>query len=129
MGAINSGEEVLRHGRRFSEASDGSTLGDELKNASEGTKVFGVSIKSRSAILPSGHRADGAFWFDDSTGNFVTSSYYMKELPDWAKAFNDQKLPLNTLTRNGRVSRNGTSSGQAAKHPTPNCLLAHGATN
>jgi predicted AlkP superfamily pyrophosphatase or phosphodiesterase len=70
-----------------------STLGDELKNASAGTKVFGVSIKSRSAILPAGHRADGAFWFDDSTGNFVTSSYYTKELPGWAKAFNDQKLP------------------------------------
>jgi predicted AlkP superfamily pyrophosphatase or phosphodiesterase len=69
-----------------------STLGDELKNASEGPKVFGVSIKGRAAILPSGHRADGAFWFDDVTGNFVTSTYYMKELPTWAQAFNNQKL-------------------------------------
>ncbi len=70
-----------------------STLGDELKNASAGPKVFGVSIKSRSAILPAGHRANGAFWFDDSTGNFVSSTYYAKDLPSWAKAFNDQKLP------------------------------------
>ena len=69
-----------------------STLGDELKNASEGPKVFGVSIKPRGAVLPAGHRANGAFWFDDATGNFVTSTYYMKDLPDWAKAFNDQKL-------------------------------------
>jgi predicted AlkP superfamily pyrophosphatase or phosphodiesterase len=70
-----------------------TTLGDELRNVSDGSKVFGVSIKPRGAILPAGHRANGAFWFDDATGNFATSTYYMKELPDWAQAFNDQKLP------------------------------------
>src|SRR5271165_3707013 len=69
-----------------------TTLGDELRNASEGSKVFGVSIKARGAVLPAGHRANGAFWFDDATGNFVTSTYYMKGLPDWAQAFNNQKL-------------------------------------
>jgi predicted AlkP superfamily pyrophosphatase or phosphodiesterase len=70
-----------------------TTLGDELRNAHEDSRVVGVSIKARGAILPSGHRALGAFWFEDKTGNFVTSSFYMNSLPVWAKAFNDQKLP------------------------------------
>jgi predicted AlkP superfamily pyrophosphatase or phosphodiesterase len=69
-----------------------STLGDELKDAHPESKVIGVSIKARGAILPSGHAANGAFWFDDETGNFVTSSFYMEKLPAWAEAFNNQKL-------------------------------------
>ena len=69
-----------------------STLGDELKDAHPESKVVGISIKARGAILPSGHAADGAFWFDDSNGSFVTSSFYMDKLPEWADAFNNQKL-------------------------------------
>jgi len=70
-----------------------STLGDELKDAHPESKVIGISIKARGAILPSGHSADGAFWFDDATGNFITSSFYMEKLPEWAAGFNNQKLP------------------------------------
>ncbi len=67
----------------------GSTIGDELKLASAGqAKVIGLSYKDRSAILPVGKRPDAAYWFDSSTGNFVTSTYYRSELPDWLKAFN-----------------------------------------
>ena len=63
-----------------------STLGDELKIASKGkSRVIGVSIKDRSAILPAGHMADGAFWFDDATGSFVSSTYYFPDLPSWVK--------------------------------------------
>jgi type I phosphodiesterase/nucleotide pyrophosphatase len=65
-----------------------STLGDELKISGKGGKVIGVSIKDRSAILPSGHMADGAFWFDGDSGNFVSSTYYFAELPGWAAEFN-----------------------------------------
>ena len=66
-----------------------STLGDELKMAGGGKpRVIGVSLKDRAAILPSGHMADGAFWFDPKTGNFVSSSYYYKELPPWVQQFN-----------------------------------------
>jgi len=70
-----------------------TTVGDELKDARPESKVIGISIKARGAILPSGHSADGAFWFDDATGNFVTSSFYMEKLPAWAEDFNNQKLP------------------------------------
>jgi hypothetical protein len=66
-----------------------STVGDELKIATGGkARVFGVSLKDRAAILPAGHMANGAFWFDSTTGNFVTSTFYMTELPAWAAEFN-----------------------------------------
>jgi predicted AlkP superfamily pyrophosphatase or phosphodiesterase len=65
-----------------------STLGDEMKMSGKGGKVVGVSIKDRAAILPSGHMADGAYWFDGKTGNFVSSSYYFNALPEWVTQFN-----------------------------------------
>lgn len=66
-----------------------STLGDELELATQGrAKVFGVSFKDRAAILTSGHATKGAFWTDHDSGAFITSSYWMPELPAWAKAFN-----------------------------------------
>ena len=66
-----------------------STLGDELRLATQGrAKVFGVSLKDRAAILPPGQSANGAFWIDNSSGQFTTSTYYMEHLPEWAQAFN-----------------------------------------
>ena len=70
-----------------------STIGDELRDVNEASKVIGISIKSRSAILPSGHRANGAYWFDDVTGHFITSSYYMTDLPAWAQSYNNRNEP------------------------------------
>jgi arylsulfatase A-like enzyme len=67
-----------------------STVGDELRLDTKGeAKVFGISLKDRAAILPSGAAANGAFWVDEATGRFETSTYYMPQLPDWAAAFND----------------------------------------
>ena len=65
-----------------------STIGDELKISGKGGKVIGISLKDRSAILPSGHMADGAYWFDGQSGNFVSSTYYFAELPGWVRDFN-----------------------------------------
>src|ERR1039458_2714205 len=66
-----------------------STIGDELKIADGGkSRVIGVSLKDRAAILPSGHMAEGAFWLDVQSGNFVSSTYYYQDLPGWAKEFN-----------------------------------------
>src|SRR5580698_1633744 len=67
-----------------------STFGDELRLDTLGTSaVYGVSLKDRAAILPSGAAANGAFWIDQTSGRFITSTYYMQQLPDWAQAFND----------------------------------------
>ena len=68
-----------------------STIGDELKISGKGGKVYGVSLKDRSAILPAGRSADGAFWFDGNSGNFVSSTWYFAELPTWATEFNAAK--------------------------------------
>lgn len=65
-----------------------TTIGDELRMATNfQSKVVSVSIKDRGAILPGGHTANGAFW--DDGAKFVTSTYYMKSLPDWAVKFNE----------------------------------------
>jgi hypothetical protein len=75
-----------------------STLGDEMKlaaglpkTAPDAPRVFGVSLKDRSAIMPVGRGANAAYWWDTKTGAFVTSTYYMPELPPWVQAFNDRK--------------------------------------
>lgn len=69
-----------------------TTITDELKLATQQrAKVYGVGLKDRGSILPAGHSADGAFWFDDSTGNFITSSYYMSQLPEWLNNFNNKR--------------------------------------
>jgi len=66
-----------------------TTIGDEVRLATAGeAKLYGVSLKDRAAILPSGQTANGAFWIDQATGRFVTSTYYMAELPEWATRFN-----------------------------------------
>jgi predicted AlkP superfamily pyrophosphatase or phosphodiesterase len=71
-----------------------STLGDELKMASRGKcRVIGISLKDRSAILPAGHISDGAYWFDNETGNFVSSTFYFPDLPQWVKKFNRARFP------------------------------------
>jgi hypothetical protein len=67
----------------------GTTVGDRLKaRYGAGAKVIGVADKDRSAILPAGPKADGAYWTEE--GNFVTSTYYRPELPEWVKTFNAQ---------------------------------------
>ncbi|MBI4877055.1 MAG: alkaline phosphatase family protein [Acidobacteria bacterium] len=77
-----------------------TTVGDELKIATRGrARVYGISIKDRAAILPVGHMADGAFWFDAATGNFVGSTYYFPQLPAWAGEFNQSRAADQFLGR------------------------------
>jgi predicted AlkP superfamily pyrophosphatase or phosphodiesterase len=66
-----------------------STIGDEMKRAGwDRPKVIGMAMKDRSAILPSGHMADGAYWYDSNTGGFLSSTYYFSKLPQWVSEFN-----------------------------------------
>ncbi len=70
-----------------------TTLGDELRLATNFKgKVIGVAVKDRGGILPAGHSANAAYWYDSRNGNWITSTYYMKELPKWMQDFNAQKL-------------------------------------
>ena len=62
---------------------------DQLRLATDfRSKVIGVALKDRASILPAGHSANAAYWFDRSTGTFITSTYYMDELPAWVRSFN-----------------------------------------
>ena len=71
----------------------GTTIGDEIKLSNfRQSKVFGVSLDPVSAILPAGHMANGAFWFDEENGTWITSSYYMQHLPNWLTEENNKKL-------------------------------------
>jgi len=78
-----------------------TTVTDELRLATNFQgKVVGISLKDRASILPAGHTPNGAYWFDDSTGDFITSTWYMNDLPQWVKNFNSQNLP-DQLVSNG----------------------------
>lgn len=69
-----------------------STIGDELRMATNfKSKVIAVALKDRASILPGGHTANAAFWYDGKTGNFISSTYYMNDLPEFAKQFNKNK--------------------------------------
>jgi hypothetical protein len=69
------------------------TVGDELKIADNSqSRVIGISLKDRAAILPVGHMANAAYWFDSKSGNFVSSTYYFEEAPAWVKEANDARL-------------------------------------
>lgn len=85
-----------------------STIGDELKLSTNfRSRVFGVAIKDRAAILPAGHSADAAYWWDSDVGHFVSSTFYMKELPAWVQEFNKKnhtKPKFNIISDNQGVS-------------------------
>lgn len=55
-------------------------------------KTIGVSIKDRGAILPAGHSANAAYWFQGGQeGNWISSTFYMDALPKWVNNFNNSK--------------------------------------
>ena len=77
-----------------------STITDQLQLSNNGkSKVISVSIKDRGSILPGGHLSDGSFWYDGKNGKFITSTFFMNELPTWVQTFNSRKLPDDFLKR------------------------------
>ena len=97
-----------------------STICDELRLATNfRSKVIGIAIKDRGSILPAGHTGNAAYWYDSKTGDWITSNYYLTELPGWVKTFNGQKLadkyykegwstlyPLNTYIQSTADEKN-----------------------
>lgn len=77
-----------------------TTITDELKLATNfRAKVIGVALKDRGSILPAGHAADAAYWFDAASGKWITSSWYMQKLPAWVEQFNQQNLVQKYMKR------------------------------
>jgi predicted AlkP superfamily pyrophosphatase or phosphodiesterase len=78
-----------------------TTITDELRLATNFRgKVIGVSLKDRGSILPAGHAANAAYWYQGSTGNWITSTYYMKEVPTWIADYNKLKLANKFYAKN-----------------------------
>lgn len=84
-----------------------TTITDELRLATNfRSKTFGISMKDRGAIIPAGHAANAAYWYDSKSGNFISSTYYMKELPGWMQRFNGRKLVDSFYAKNWNLLLN-----------------------
>jgi predicted AlkP superfamily pyrophosphatase or phosphodiesterase len=92
------------------------TIGDELRLATKGnSRVFGIALKDRSAILPTGFSANGAYWIDHASGAWVTSTYYVSDAPRWLTNFNSQKHAQKYLNLDWKDA-NGEVLGSTAPH-------------
>ncbi|MCW3085596.1 MAG: hypothetical protein JWP12_2962 [Bacteroidetes bacterium] len=77
-----------------------TTITDELRVSSNmKSKVIGIALKDRSAIMPAGHTANAAYWYDGGVGSFISSTYYMTQLPQWVQDFNKKELPKKYLSQ------------------------------
>ena len=99
-----------------------TTIGDEVRLATGGqAKLFGISLKDRASILPSGQTANAAYWIDQASGRFITSTYYMDKLPEWVVKFNtgprvaqamkEADVPLDTTQFYALVGRTPAANG------------------
>ncbi len=77
-----------------------TTVGDELRLSNNfNSKVIGIALKDRAAILPAGRGANAAYWYDDTNGKWITSSYYADELPSWVIKENEKNLSDKAMAR------------------------------
>ena len=109
VGTKTSAGEMSPHRMKTTTISDQNRLHTQMRG-----KTIGISLKDRGAILPAGHTANAAYWFQGlEEGNFITSSYYMEKLPEWVTTFNSSAkaksylrpwetlLDINTYTESG----------------------------
>ncbi|WP_294676143.1 alkaline phosphatase family protein [uncultured Fluviicola sp.] len=117
------------YGKRSPYFLRSNTITDQLKLTYPDSKVIGVSIKDRSAILPAGHLSDGSYWYDYATGNFITSTFYKKELPAWVDQFNDQKLVSKYINEPWKLLKDSSSYTYIKQDNSPYEGLVGGKTS
>ena len=117
VGVTNSGPGASPHNLM----SD--TLGDELKLATGGkARVFAISLKDRAAALPAGFSGDAAYWIDAKSGDWITSTYYRPDLPEWVRNFNGGHRTdkyWNREWKDGDGNTLGSTAPRGAKDGTP----------
>lgn len=97
-----------------------TTVTDMLQLSNQqASKVIGIALKDRGAILPAGHTADAAYWYDGSANAWVTSSYYMPSLPTWVQTFNNEKQAENMMNKNWNLMLPPTSYKSATADSVP----------
>jgi len=108
-----------------------TTICDELRLATNfQSKVIGIAIKDRGGILPAGHSANAAYWYDSQEGKWITSTYYMTDLPQWVKDLNAKKLvdkyyekgwatlyPINTYSQSTADQKSYENKGVGTGFP------------
>jgi len=109
-----------------------NTIGDQLKLATDfKSKVIGVALKDRASILPAGHAADAAYWWDGAAGHYITSNYYMEQLPRWMEQFNkthhtkpnfDIKTSSQGVTMTFQLAEEALVQEQLGKHSVTDML-------
>ena len=98
------------------------TLGDELKLATGGkARVFAVSLKDRAAVLPAGFSGDAAYWIDPQSGDWITSTYYRPELPEWVRNFNGSHRAEKFWNREWKDSDGSTLGSTAQRNGNLSC--------
>ena len=106
INVVTIGDGTESEGKMSPKNLQSTTITDELKLATNfKSKVIGISLKDRGAILPAGHFADWAFWYS-KTGAFISSTYYGNELPTWATTFNSEKHFLKYLENDWTLLKN-----------------------
>jgi predicted AlkP superfamily pyrophosphatase or phosphodiesterase len=98
--SVNGVGTSAPEGKRSPANNLSTTITDELRISSNmKSKVIGIALKDRSAIMPAGHVANAAYWYDGSIGSFISSTYYMKELPAWVQEFNKKEPAKKYLSQ------------------------------
>jgi len=93
------------------------TLGDELKLATGGkARVFAISLKDRAAVFPAGFSGDGAYWIDPKSGDWITSTYYRPDLPEWVRNFNGSHRAQKFWNREWKDSDGNTLGSTAPRN-------------
>src|ERR1700719_765381 len=93
------------------------TLGDELKLATGGkARVFAISLKDRAAVLPAGFSGDAAYWIDPKNGDWITSTYYRDDLPEWVRNFNGSHRAQKFWNREWKDSDGNTLGSTAPRN-------------
>jgi predicted AlkP superfamily pyrophosphatase or phosphodiesterase len=91
---VNTVGSNTKAGKMSPENMWATSITDELRLSNNfKSKVIGIALKDRGAILPAGHSANAAYWYDDRVGKWITSTHYMNSLPLWVAMFNDKGYP------------------------------------
>ncbi|HET6995659.1 MAG TPA: alkaline phosphatase PafA [Chitinophagaceae bacterium] len=97
-----------------------TTICDELRLATNFRgKVIGIALKDRGGILPAGHTANAAYWYDYGTGNWITSTYYMTQLPKWVEDFNGKQWVDKFYNDGWQLTYPATSYVQSTEDDKP----------
>lgn len=92
-----------------------TALPDWMRKSDPLSKVFSISRKDRAAILMGGKGANGVYWYDDLSGDFVSSGYYLSQLPDWVSLYNQKRIPRSHFGKAWVSATAKKQEGEAGK--------------